>query len=135
MTQASSPDCFDWSDYIGIPYAENGENTGLNCWELVELIMIEVFDVMPPHYVYTGEYKDVAPIFCSELSAWMNIPYAKREPGDLLLLNIAGYPVHLGILVSPVEMVHTLRATGSCIERINTPRWRKRISGVYRWMN
>jgi cell wall-associated NlpC family hydrolase len=124
-----------FSDYIGIPYGEPNDRTpgALNCWQLCEKIMIELFAINPPRYEYTGEYEKVYPVFIMELAAWERVPFPKREPGDLILLNLKGYPVHLGILVTRATMIHTLRSHGSCAENIANPRWKNRIVSVHRW--
>lgn len=135
MIQHNSPACSDFSVYIGIPYSEHGKRPGLNCWELVEKVMLECFGVRPPPYHFSGDYRDVAPIFCAELQAWDYVPFDERRPGDVILLNMAGYPIHLGILIDKNQMLHTLRETGSCIEKIKGVKWQRRVSGVYRWNN
>lgn len=123
--------------YIGIPYREppdiNGE--GLHCWELVEKVMQEVFGVTPPIVHYTGSIKDVEPVFMTQLAAWLFVCNGQQLPGDLVLIRMAGYPVHCGILVSPKVMLHTLKGRCSCIENITRPQWKRRVLGFYRWQN
>lgn len=127
-----------FSDYIGIPYREpdcEPDAPGLNCWELCEKIMIEVFNIEPPKYQHhiAANGKSVTPVFVSALSEWQRIEASERRPGDLVLLNIAGYPMHLGILIDHRRMIHTLRNTGSSCEFIDGSTWRRRVSGFYRW--
>lgn len=126
-----------FSNYIGIPYGgpDSNDAHALNCWELVEKIMIEAFRKNPPRYEFTGDYKKVYPVFLMELSAWQSIPFEQRQAGDVVLLNMAGYPIHLGILVNRSVMIHTLKNYGSCAENITTTRWRSRVVSVHRWPN
>lgn len=130
MIPPNTPDFFN---YIGIPYAEKPGDTGLNCWQLCEKIMVEVFDVVPPKYHYGGNYADVAPVFCAALDAWDQVPFEHRSVGDVVLLRMAGYPIHLGILVEPNKMIHTLKRVGSMLEDITSIKWNRRVEGVFRW--
>lgn len=132
MTRRSS---LDFSRYIGIPYSSPTNRVwgGLNCWELVELIMIEAFEVTPPEYTYTDDFKKVGPFFVNKLSQWQEIDEENRQAGDVVLLSVTGQPVHLGILVDRDTMIHTLEGHDSASENINRVSWRKRIRGFYRW--
>ena len=124
----------DYSNYIGIPYRSPDSNQeGLNCWELVEKIMIEQFKLKPPIVHYSGPVEKVAPVFMSQLLAWDLISNEHRAPGDLILLSITGYPVHCGILINETQFIHTLKSCNSCIESISSISWKKRILGFYRW--
>jgi hypothetical protein len=57
---------------------------------------------------------------------------------DLLILRVAGRPWHCGLLVSPAQFIHAPppdrqgRQLLSCIERLDSPHWARRIEGIYR---
>ncbi len=53
------------------------------------------------------------------------------RPGDILLLRIAGHPVHVGICVDDYYMVHSLAGHDSALERYVSPKWSRRIEGIY----
>ncbi len=124
-----------FSDFIGIPYGDenNQDPDRLNCWQICERIMVECFGVQPPTYDYQGEFKKVESCFVENLSQWDEVLLEDRQPGDLVLLSIAGHPIHLGILIYRNIMVHTLDSVGSCTEDITRVSWQKRIKGFYRW--
>lgn len=50
--------------------------------------------------------------------------------GDLILIKIKGIESHIAVYVGEGKMLHTSRATGSIVERIE--RWNPRIVGFYR---
>lgn len=138
MIRHNAPAFSDYSAYIGIPYREPDSEPyapGLNCWELCEKIMIEMFNIWPPKYRYKipGKATSVSPVFVNELKEWQPIPADQRSAGDLVLLNVAGYPMHLGIMIDSRRMIHTLRGTGSACEYIDGLKWSKRVAGFYRW--
>lgn len=137
MTRFSAPACSDLSQYIGIPYREpnSAPGSGLTCWELCEKIMIEVFGTVPPKYSYSIQAKAefIQPVFINELAKWKPVASEERSAGDLVLLNMAGYPIHLGILIDKKRMIHTLRGIGSMCEFVDSSKWRRRVSGFFRW--
>lgn len=59
-------------------------------------------------------------------------PVASPERGDVALLRVMGEPCHIGIMVSPKEMLHCMAGTNACIERLESPRWRGRVVGYWR---
>lgn len=120
--------------YIGIPYSAYGKRPGLNCWELVEKVMIDEFGIVPPHYEYDDDYRKVDSLFVSELQRWQHIEYDDRRPGDLILLIVQGVPIHLGILIDQNLMLHTLPGIESVCEDFTRQPWKNRISGIYRWI-
>jgi cell wall-associated NlpC family hydrolase len=54
------------------------------------------------------------------------------QRGDIVLLRVMGEPGHIGIMLSPDEMLHCMGGTETCIERIHSPRWKGRIIGYWR---
>jgi cell wall-associated NlpC family hydrolase len=55
------------------------------------------------------------------------------EFGDIVVAQLAGYPIHVGVYLGRNKMLHTLRGKDSCIESIDF-KWAKRIEGYYRWL-
>lgn len=125
-----------YSNYIGIPFADerNQDPNKLNCWQLVQKVMVEQFNKHPPDYDFCGDrYRKAAPIFMTATEEWQEVSFESREPGDVVLLTMQGHPVHVGILVKRDIMLHTMSGICSCAERITSAKWCKRISGIYRW--
>lgn len=131
MTRPSAP---AFSEYVGIPYRDpRAAAPGLHCWELVELVMREVFHMKPPAIEFSARPKDSGPVFMDRLRYWRFIPFDQRRAADLIVLRIAGEPVHCGILTSRDFMLHTMAGRNACLEPVLGSRWEKRIHGVYRW--
>lgn len=59
-------------------------------------------------------------------------PVDSPERGDVVLLKVMGEPGHIGIMISPREMLHCMKGTNACIERIDGVRWRGRVLGYWR---
>lgn len=59
-------------------------------------------------------------------------PVESPQRGDVVLLRMLGEGGHIGIMVNPREMLHCVKGTNACIERIDGVRWRGRVLGYWR---
>lgn len=133
----------EWvAGYIGIPYKDKGrDRSGCDCWGLVRLILGEVFGISVPSYA--GDYVEASDsssvteaVQQGLRDGWRKVEGARG--GDLLILRIAGRPWHCGLLVTPRLFLHAPakdrggRPLLSCIDRLDSPMWARRISGIYR---
>lgn len=120
--------------WIGTPYIESGRDIhGLDCWGLVKEYYSQVLDILLPSYVgqYTVQEKEETAFLISQeaKSLWDRVDIPRSN--DLILLNILGHPVHVGIFQKPDKILHTRRGANACIEPIH--KWRNRVEGYYRW--
>lgn len=132
----------DWAaPYIGLPYRDRGRSRdGADCWGGVRLVYREVFGIDLPDYAdaYTtaDDALGVAAAVAHGLETGWERVQAPRA-GDLLILRIGGRPWHCAILVSPERFLHwpphdaAGRQSLSCIERLDSPRWAKRLGGYW----
>lgn len=123
------------ADYVGIPYADKGRTrAGLDCWGLVRLVYREVFHAELPDY---GErYRDgedwsaIGTAVRLGLQEGWQRTQQPRE-GDLLILSIAQRPWHCGVMLSSTRFLHAAPGDAVVCERLDTPRWARRIEGIY----
>lgn len=59
-------------------------------------------------------------------------PVDKPERGDVALLKVFGEPGHIGIMLNDREMLHCVGGANTCIERLQSSRWKGRIIGYWR---
>ena len=128
--------------YIGLPYADKGRTrTGYDCWGLVRAALDEVAGITLPDYAdayaTACDPHSVSQAVAAGLTdGWHAVP--RGAPFDLLILRIAGRPWHCALMVAHGLFLHVPppRADGmqilSCVERIDSPTWAKRIEGFYR---
>ena len=128
--------------YVGLPYAEKGRTrAGADCWGGVRLVMSEVFGHRLPDYAdayaSTSDRASVAAAIEAGLAdGWRRVDLPAA--GDLLTLRIAGRPWHCGVMVNAVQFLHWPppdqqgRQLLSCIERLDSPHWFRRVDGIYR---
>lgn len=128
--------------YVGLPYVDKGRTrSGCDCWGGVRLVLAEVFGVTLPDYTdaYTtaDDSRSVAAAVTVGLEHdWQ--PVTQPQSGDLLILKIGGRPWHCALMVTRDRFLHWLPPSSagvqsfSCIERLDSPRWARRIEGFYR---
>lgn len=133
------------SRYIGIPYAERGrDRDGIDCYGLLRLVYREQLGVDLPSYADAYDPKDradIARVIGERLTGWYpvwtrasGVPLDEREvrPGDGVRLRILGDDCHVGVVLDPPWFLHAQAGTLSCRERWDSPRWTRRLLGVYR---
>ena len=114
--------------YIGIPYDEK------NCLELLKFIYKEESGIILPkydNYVNDDHIESIEKQFNETNIDWIKLD--KPEPMCLIMMNIAGHPVHIGLCLDETYMIHTLRGHNSAIEKHNSIKWKRRIEGFYKW--
>jgi len=130
--------------YIGIPYCVRGEEgPGMDCWQLTQLVMSEVFGVKVPGYdeVYEDQYarNDATLRAALDSGLWETVDVAggfgTERPGDVIILRFMGVYTHAGVIVDSGRrmFLHVPMNGSSCIERYDSTRWISKLVGVFRW--
>ncbi|HVJ31673.1 MAG TPA: hypothetical protein VND94_01045 [Terriglobia bacterium] len=141
----------DWAaQYCGIPFTELGlDRTGCNCWGLARMIYRDRAGIDLPSYVggYHGassaDAEDIQALVTSGLRTdrWHEVDWRAADGSvkwgqikdlDGVLLRISGHPMHMGVMIAPRLMMHTMFNEYSHPEQIDGLRWRHRIFGFYR---
>ena len=124
---------------IAVPFEEKGRDWfGWDCWGMVLLFHRHVLGVDLPSY--TEEYinagssvegrAQLAGLIGKNVQGWDKVE--TPESGDVVLLNINGHPIHVGIAIDAGRMLHTETKCNTLIERLASPMWSRRIAGFYR---
>ena len=154
------------NDYVGIPFKAMGrDRSGLGCWGLVYLVYREQFGRDVPAYsenhftVYDSD--EVGKLIAGEIvTKWVLVKPGCEILGDAILLRVAGWPAHIGVVVEPHEKKfihvqggkckwcrtrrmgacssspsgeHEYGGEGSCVDRYDSVAWARRIVGFYRY--
>lgn len=128
--------------FIGIPYELRGRTReACDCWGLCWIVLEEQFGIKAPSMnsvawetASTPDERKAAAreIIATQEEFFDAIPAGYEKAGDILLLSIAGNPLHMGIVVAPGWMLHSAHDADSALERYDGMMWRKRVEGFYR---
>lgn len=128
--------------YVGLPYRDKGRGPDAwDCWGGVRMVLADVFHVDLPDYrdAYTrsSDRCSVAQAVAAGLAhGWRRVDQGRA--GDLIWLNIGRRPWHCGLMVNAHQFLHWPppdkqgRQLLSCVERLDSPVWARRIEGIYR---
>ena len=120
--------------FTKIPYVDKGRTCdGLDCYGLYKLVNREQFGRLVPDYVYDSSMD--ADAVAQVMDRYLDVDFRKVEtpaPGDLITLKILGRPWHCGVWVAPGLMLHAIDHALSGIDRLDSVRWARRITGFHR---
>jgi cell wall-associated NlpC family hydrolase len=127
-----------YSRFVGVPYLDKGRSpSGWDCYGLYCYVMREVHGVTVPSHsdsYSTAELdQSVAAAFDAGRHGWRSVAPGDEQEGDGVVFNLAGRPLHCGLVIEPGTMLHALKGRDTVIERYRTLAWQKRIEGFYRW--
>ena len=132
-----------WTDkYIGIPYKELGrDRSGIDCYGLCLLVYKNELGIKIPDYFGIGYEKNKDELrgelqkFIVQESKknWVEVNLTEGKPFDLILFRIAGYVIHIGILVDSNIMLHSFNGMDCVLEKLDI-KCRNRIYKVIRWV-
>ncbi|MBW8001777.1 MAG: NlpC/P60 family protein [Planctomycetes bacterium] len=125
------------SNLIGIPFVNKGRDPklGLDCWGLV----IHCYSILkgvqlPDFQICALDSKKVGDEISYQClyGKWNKV----EGPETGCVVVIKNHPKivnHAGLCIDDKTFIHTLKKTGSVIERIKHPLWSNRIVGYYRY--
>lgn len=125
----------DLKKYIGIPYKEHGSSfAGCDCYGLIRLIYSEELEIKLPDYACEDRKnkKQIYEAIERNIQDWKKI-YTVDPGKSVILINIHSFPIHMGLVVSKTEMIHTMKNHASVMETFTSFKWSTRIEGYYQW--
>lgn len=127
----------DWLvDYIGTPYRSKGaDSDGVDCYGLIHLIYKEQLGISLPDF--SEGYTDANNQAEASKTIENGIPefdlVTDQKLFDIVILRIMGWPCHCGMYIGDNKMLHALEGHATAIESLNSPKWKTRVEGFYRW--
>lgn len=125
----------DVNKYVGLEFEDCGRGPRYDCWGLVRHVYAEQFNISLPSYV--GDYSSCADgteieslLRVERETVW--VPVETPDCGDVVILRIRGLPWHCGMMLDAQRFLHVARGVNACIDRLDSPRWERRIDGLYR---
>jgi len=130
-----------WVDsYIGCPFKDLGRTPeGWDCYGLVHYVYKNHFDITLP--VANSEYTDAQDTKSAyrqvqqEIDKWTLVDKKDTAFGDVVLLNVKGFPVHCGMALDQQRILHITKGISTSVEnfRSSSSRWANRYAGTYRY--
>jgi cell wall-associated NlpC family hydrolase len=123
-------------DYIGIPFVSGGRGrSGADCYGLVRMVRTEQFgDVLPllsDDYTDADNLAETEKIMRAQRPLLAGLQVACPEAGDVCVIQFHGLPAHVGIYAGGGFLLHTLKGTGSVLQRTGDHHLVGRIEGWY----
>lgn len=136
---------------MGIPYADAGRSreTGLDCWGLLVHVLRTKFGLPVPLYEDKqwhgrAHARELGAFIEGEALSWvclwrktsacLEVPAdLEIRPGDGLLMRMEGNPIHVAVVAERPWFIHTEVQHDSCLDRMDSLKWARRIQGVYRF--
>lgn len=122
-----------------IPYVPGGRTRdGADCWGLIVILYEEFLSINLPEFGNLAYYPGSK---VSNTSEQVFTEFNKEEVftkvyspkyGDVVLIDMMGFPVHIGFCLDDKHMIHLSRASGVTIENFTEGKWNRKISGFYR---
>lgn len=117
---------------VGKKYVENGRGPDeYDCYGLV-LRLGELYGVELPELSYTMDYVDRDTVANANRSQFIRVELP--EFGDIIALRVGKFVTHVGWMVDRTRFIHTTKATGAVITRVDSIKYINRIEGYYRWI-
>lgn len=126
-----------YSKYIGVPFREKGRSMdGADCWGLLKLIYsnelgIDDLPDFADRYENTRDKFNIPLLLHIERQRWEQVE--RPQETDAVMFNLAGLPIHVGIMISEDQFIHVTKGINACIESIDSPVWANRVQGFYRY--
>jgi len=124
--------------YVGLRWREHGRGEdGVDCWGLLRLVLGREFDIDVPSYDdldWRGDDNRATVIRRTrrEIADWRPIVKGEEQPGDGIMLRIAGHPTHVAVVAGGGYMLHVEENIDTFLERYDGLHWSKRVLGFWR---
>jgi cell wall-associated NlpC family hydrolase len=126
----------DWAaDYFELPFVDQGrDRRGVDCWGLVRLVYQEQLDIDLPDFLFSAYDRSLRP----EIAAAYDTEHRRWRPVetpalfDVAVFRVHHTPFHYAVMLDANHMLHIEVGCNVAKERIDSPRWNRRLVGVYR---
>lgn len=126
-----------FEDLIGIPYLRHGRDpkVGLDCYGVVRITSERMGYVSPDYGNPTNDPSFLTAMKSSEQVKELYETLEKPVPGCLVTFCIIPpYSTHIGVVLDDCnQFLHVMRDKNVCIERLNSLRWKDKVTGYYKW--
>lgn len=131
-----------YADLIGVPFANCGRDItkGFDCYGLVIEIYKRCGKNIPEYYADYNDTKAVNKLITEKTaikSNWKKVDMANMPVPCLLAICFGtqkGVVNHCAAYIGDGKFIHIRENTGVCVDRVNSPAWRRVIEGAYKYV-
>lgn len=123
--------------YVGLPFVDGGrDRRGVDCWGLVKIVYADCLGIELPTYgeISARELRRIAGTVgdAQTTETWRQV--IDPQPFDVAVMRAGASAIaaHVGVMVDARRVLHVERASSACIEDIDTPMMRHRVTGYWR---
>lgn len=121
----------DLSKFVGIPYLLGGRTFGgCDCYGLAVLLYKQNGIILPD--VEVDSLEESTKVFIEEENRGYWAKVSTASCGSLAVFkNKAELPTHCGVMLDRRRILHTVKGSRSCIEKIDSPIWKGQLYGFF----
>lgn len=104
--------------YVGLPFVDGGRNfKGVDCWGLVRLVLQHECNIEVPSYgeISALDLLKVAGVVAAESAVEPWVQIEKPVTFDVAVMHRRQTPIHVGIMVTPTEVLHIEKACSTVL--------------------
>jgi cell wall-associated NlpC family hydrolase len=133
------------SRYVGAPFLDRGRClNGLDCWGLVRMVLTERAGLDLPLYdgICALDGRTIRDVVRSDTQSgeWLPVMAGQGREMDVVLMRgrvehegrVTSAETHVGVLVSPSQVLHVEVGVNAIIERLDSPRIASRVTRLFR---
>lgn len=127
-----------WNKYIKVPFLERGrDENGWDCWGVPFVTYEKELGIHLPTYLEcyetTQDREVLSEVINRERNAHWITPEDDPQEFDIIILNMRGVPMHVGVVTKKNHMIHCAKGIGTVHENFTTSRWKHKVVGFARW--
>lgn len=122
-----------YSDLINKPFTDQGRGPdGYDCWGLVKEVYKRNGIELPDYTISAKACEEISQQIIESRPDWEQIQIAET-PCLVVLKGDLYFVQHLGVHVGFKKFIHASEQ-GVCIDRLNSPQWKTKFRGFYRYV-
>ena len=132
----------NYTDLIGVSFANRGRDIskGVDCYGLVIEVFRRYGKALPEYFADYDDIKKVNELITEKtkiVSHWKRVTNDNLPVPCLLAISFGvpkGVVNHTGVYIGDGKFIHIRENTGVCVDRVNSPAWRRIIEGAYKYV-
>lgn len=132
---------FDYECYIGKPFEQDGRGPdSYDCYGLTKEIFARFGKNIGEYWCLVEDKEQINKLFRRAIKTkWRQVDYKHGEEipvPALVALRFnapAGVVNHTAVYIGEGRFIHIREKIGVCVDRLDSPAWRKQIVGIYEY--